>query len=322
MRNTYVLFLMSFGLAAQTVPGQTGGAPPSFEVASIKPSAPLNAAMLASGQMHLGVKTDGARVDIGLLPLSSLISVAYGLKPDEFSGPDWMGAQRWDILAKMPDNASAGQVPEMLQALLAERFKLKTHRESREHAVYALVVGKDGSKLKESPPDPETPAGGAKSGEAEGIAFGIGNGQMRMSRDAQGEGMVISAGQNGQVRMSRTAEGARMEASKMTLAQLAGMLSGYVDHPVVDMTGLPGSYRMVLDISLGDMANMMRRAGVAAPELAAGGDAGGSPANAASDPSSSSIFNSVRRLGLKLELRKEPITVLVIDHLERTPTEN
>ena len=94
------------------------------------------------------------------MSLADLIRVAYRVKPYQLSGPDWMTAERFDVLAKMPEGATREQVPEMLKALLAEPFKLAVHRESKEHAVYALVVGKGGPKLKESAPDADAPAGG------------------------------------------------------------------------------------------------------------------------------------------------------------------
>src|ERR1035441_9283141 len=141
-------------LAAGTALGQT----PAFEVASVKPAAPLDRSQMLSGQMHVGMKVDAARVDIGSMSLAELIRVAYRVKAYQVSGPDWMASERFDVLAKLPEGASSGQVPEMLQALLAERFKLSVHRESKEHAVYALVVGKNGPKLKESAPDADAPA--------------------------------------------------------------------------------------------------------------------------------------------------------------------
>jgi uncharacterized protein (TIGR03435 family) len=87
------------------------------------------------------------------------------------------------------------------------------------------------------------------------------------------------------------------------------------------MTELQGNYQVALDLSQGDLISMARTAGVAAAALPAGADAG-RPADAASDPSGSSIFAAVQQLGLKLDPRKVPMERLVIDHLERTPTEN
>jgi uncharacterized protein (TIGR03435 family) len=145
-------------LAAGAALGQAPAAAPAFEVASIKPAAPLDANAVMSGKLHLGMRTDAARVDIGYLSLADLIHLAYRVKPFQISGPDWMGGQRFDIQAKIPEGASTDQVPEMLQALLAERFKLAVHRENTEQAVYALVVGKGGSKMKDAVPDPDVPA--------------------------------------------------------------------------------------------------------------------------------------------------------------------
>jgi uncharacterized protein (TIGR03435 family) len=119
-------------LVAVVVSGQT---PPAFEVASIKPAPPITtiAAQIQSGKIHVGMTIDAARVDIGFMSLADLIRVAYRVKPYQISGPDWMREERFDIVAKLPDGASTDQVPEMLQALLAERFNLKVHRESKEH---------------------------------------------------------------------------------------------------------------------------------------------------------------------------------------------
>ena len=309
-------------LAACAALGQTPAAAPAFEVASVKPAAPLDANAIMSGKMHLGMKTDAARVDIGFLSLADLIRIAYRVKPYQISGPDWMGSQRFDIQAKMPEGASTEQVPEMLQALLAERFKLALHRDSTEHSVYALVVGKNGSKLKESPPDPANSAAPPANPPSGAITIGAGNNQVQISGNIQGKGMVVSGGQTGKTRMTMTPEGTmRLEMEKMTLPALADILSRLVDRPVVDMTELQGNYQVALDLSQGDLIAMARTAGVAGVALPAGADAG-RPADAASDPSGSSIFAAVQQLGLKLDPRKEPMERLVIDHLERTPTEN
>jgi len=305
-------------LAAATAFGQTSAAAPTFEVASIKPAGPLNPMMIKSGQMRIGMKIDKARVDIGSLSLADLIRVAYRVKPYQISGPDWMGAQRFNIQATLPEGASPDQAPEMLQALLAERFKLTVHRESKEHAMYALVVGKNGPKLKESPPDADAPAGESKPSDP-----GPEKGQVRINGSMEGKGVVVTGGPGGQMRMSMGPGGTmHMEAAKMSLSSFAEMLSRFVDRPVVDMTELKGNYQVALDFAMDDLRNMARTAGVMIPAPGAGGEAGGAPANAASDPSGSSIFASMQQLGLKLEPRKAPIDLIVVDHLEKTPTEN
>src|SRR5205814_5568237 len=106
-------------------------------------------------------------------------------------GPDSMKSQRFDILAKMPEGATKEQVPEMLQALLAERFQLKVHRENREQSIYALVVGKGGPKLKEAAPDPETPPAPAPGG----ITLGTGSNQVRI--DQGRGGATVTTAQTG-----------------------------------------------------------------------------------------------------------------------------
>ena len=123
-------------LAVSAAFAQAPAAKLTFEVASIKPAGPLDPAAIMSGKAHVGMKIDGARVDIGMFAISDLIRTAYKIKSYELISPDWMNgmsAQRFDIMAKMPPGANKDQVPEMLQTLLAERFKLEFHKESKEH---------------------------------------------------------------------------------------------------------------------------------------------------------------------------------------------
>ncbi|MBZ5619963.1 MAG: TIGR03435 family protein [Acidobacteriia bacterium] len=315
-------------LAAPAAFGQTPAAPLAFEVASIKPSPPLDPTRIASGQpIHAGMKIDAARVDIGNFSVTALILKAYDVKLYQISGPDWvtsmgaqMNAQRFDILAKMPEGTTKEQVPEMLRTLLAERFKLAVHRDTKEHAVYALVVGKGGPKLKESEPDPIAPAVSADGGPAPPPSTG----SNQVTVNATGKGAEVSDGQGGKQRMSMSPDGKSMhlENSKVSMAQFADMITPFVDRPVVDMTELKGNYRVALDISMEEVMAIARKAGMAVPGMGGGGDAGRAPAEAASDPSGSSIFATVQQLGLKLEARKAPITQIVIDHVEKMPTEN
>lgn len=318
-------------LAAGTLFGQVPAAAPAFEVASIKPAAPLDPTKIMSGKMHIGVNIDGARVDIGNFTLMDLVAFAYTVKAYQISGLDWMGAERFDVLAKLPEGASKDQVPEMLQALLAERFKLKLHRESKDHAMYALVVGKNGPKLKESPPDADTPSVDSAPPAGPGAGFGpgpgSGPGQVRMNRD--GRGMTVSDSRMGAVKVSMGQDGAmHLETSKTTMAMFAEMLSRFVDRPVVDMTELKGTYQVALDLNMEDMMNAAKSAGMmppgGMPRAGPGGDPGGrGPVFAGgSDAAASSIFANIQQLGLKLEPRKSPVETLVIDHAEKMPTEN
>jgi len=315
---------------AGAVFGQAPAAGPAFEVATIKPAPDLMtlAQQVVAGKAHIGMQVDGARVDIGGTSLAELIRAVYKLKPYQLSGPAWMSlmtAQRFDVMAKIPEGVSKDQVPEMLQALLAERFKLTVHRESRDRAVYALVVGTNGLKLKESLPDTDAPpaAGNVANDAASGgTTFNTGNGTMRVKTDGKGSA-TVSGGPMGNMRVSPGTDGSiHLEASKMTFAALADTLSPFVDRPVLDMTGLKGNYRIALDIPMAELQKMARVAGFGMPGAVPGGVGAGLPADAASDPSGGAIFQSVQKLGLKLESRKAPVEIIVVDRVEKDPTEN
>jgi uncharacterized protein (TIGR03435 family) len=296
-----------------------------FEVASIKPAQPITS-QLSSGKIHIGMQVDGARVDIGSMPLDALLPLAFNVKQYQISGPAWLSAdivsaERFDIMGKMPDGAKQDQVPEMLQALLADRFKLTFHRETREHAVYALVAAKGGSKLKESAPQPDTPESGNDGNDAKkGIAIDTSDGAVRVTQDGKG-GIVTRGGRGGTTRITPGADGSmRMEATRVTMAQLADTLSRFVDRPVVDMTELPGEYQVALELSMADLMSAARAAEL--PGVPQPGAGATSAADAAPEPSSGSVFAAVQKLGLRLEPRKAPLETIVIDHLEKTPTEN
>ena len=315
-KNFLRIISVALLLAAGAALGQTPAAAPTFEVASVKPAGPLNPAAIASGQMRIGMKIDAARVDIGSLSLADLIRIAYRVKAYQVSGPDWMSTERFDVRAKLPEGATQEQVPEMLQALLAERFKLTIHRQTKEQNVYALVVGKGGSKLKESVPEADAPpAGDPPPGTT---VIGEGKDQVRMSGNKGGKGMVVSSAKTGTMKMSMGQGGTmRMESSKMSVATLVEMLTRFVDRPVMDMTELKGTYQVALELTMEDMRGMARTAGVMLPP---GG--GAAVAETASDPSGGSIFSSVQQMGLKLEPRKAPVDLIVVDKVEKTPTEN
>jgi uncharacterized protein (TIGR03435 family) len=110
-----------------------------------------------------------------------------------------------------------------------------------------------------------------------------------------------------------------MEMKKMPISRLAEMLSRFVDRPIVDKTGLTGNYDVALDLSMEDLMKVARSSGMAVP-MPGGGDPA-RPAESASDPQGS-IFTTIQQLGLKLEGRKSSVDMLVIDHIEKAPTEN
>src|SRR5580698_3766586 len=132
MRKLACIFL-AFGLNSQT---------PQFEVASMK--------ALPGGEAGHIRRVDGAQLLYSSASLLSLLREAYRLKtPQQVDGPDWMRTQMYAIQAKLPANSSPGQIPEMLQALLAERLKLSVRHESRPLPNNMLLVGRKGPKMRQ-----------------------------------------------------------------------------------------------------------------------------------------------------------------------------
>ena len=308
------------GIAVVLASGSLLGQPPTFEVASVKPSEPITAAMVASGKVHAGMKIDGKRVDIGYFPMIQLICKAYDVKAYQVTGPTWLksvglAGQRFDIVANLPEGATKEQVPQMLQALLAERFKLVIHRETKDQAVYAMVIGKGGLKIEESQPPVASPDGAAPNPAVTGSS------SVSVSQTKGGSVVSDGAGKTQKQTISPDGKSMRFEIWGATLAELAEGLAPLVDHPIVDMTGLTGKYHVTLDISMQEVLSAVRAAGAALPPAEGGGDAS-KPAELASDPGGSSLFTTIQTLGLKLEPRKVPTAFIVVDSVEKMPTEN
>jgi uncharacterized protein (TIGR03435 family) len=309
-------------LALSAAFAQAPAAKLQFEVASIKPAGPMDPAAIMSGKAHIGMKIDGFRVDIGMFAISDLIRTAYKLKSYQLTSPEWMngmGAQRWDIMATMPAGANKDQVPEMLQALLAERFKLEFHKETKEHAAYVLTVAKSGLKMQEAPADPEpTKVEPLAPGDTPKAPAGNDNTKIDVKQTGDGATMTIGGGEAGPMKMSFGTNGMHMEAEKMPVDGLVELIGKLANKPIVDQTNLKGKYKVALDVPMAEMMAMARAQGAAVPNAPNAG-----PADAASDPSgSSTIFQTVKTLGLNLESKKMPIEILVVDKCEKAPTEN
>ena len=319
--RTGCVFVFSAAIAAfaQTPP------PLAFEVASIEPAGQLDPVAIQQGKARIGMKVDGAICDIGSFSLKDLIRTAYEVKDYQITGAGSLGsavdAQRFNIQATLPDGTTEKQVPQMLQTLLAERFKLVVHRETKDQSVYALVVAKGGPKLKQSEPDPPAPDAppeapdSPKQGER---VVGVGTSQLRISGNMNsGQGITVKGGPMGQMHMTMVDGKIHLEAEKMAMASLADVATNFVGRPVVDMTELKGDYQVALDLSTDDLRNVARAAGMTMPG-APGGDAGKGLLNA-SDPSGSTIFVSIQQMGLILEARKAPLPLIVIEHFEKSP---
>jgi uncharacterized protein (TIGR03435 family) len=278
-------------------------AAPAFEVASIKEALPLSIEHIQTGQFHVGVNINGSRADYGFMTLADLIPYAYGVKRYELSGPGWMSETRWDVLAKLPVGQPAHRAPAMMQRLLAERFKLAIHRENREQAVYALVVGKGALKIKEAAAEEEVSAG---------VDDGLGN--VRMNID--GGRAVFSGGATGTVRVGPGPNGGiQMQMAKITMAALADTLGQFTDRPVVNATELNGNYQVTLDLPNDLMTGMP-----AAQKLTA--ILGLGSFGVVPDTWSGAISEAVKGLGLELKPRREPVETIIVDHVERAPSAN
>jgi uncharacterized protein (TIGR03435 family) len=199
--------------------GQTG---PRFEVASIRPSGdPRN--YFVDNTTPRAIMT-AARFDIQLASLMALVTTAYRVEAFQVSGPSWMAETRFDIVAKPPAGATNQQIPDMLQALLVERFHLAVRHEPKEETVYVMSVGKDGSKLKDAPEHPP-------------------------SRDPNGSHVLtVMRTDNGVQTISEFNGRLLFEADRATMLDIARALRGYVDAPVVDETGLKGIYEVSLEL--------------------------------------------------------------------------
>jgi uncharacterized protein (TIGR03435 family) len=265
---------------------------PEFEVATIRPSA-----QGPQGQVTAGVRIDGAQVRCAYLTLKDYIGIAYRVKLYQISGPDWIGSDRFDIAATLPAGVPTSQIPEMMQSLLEERFQVKMHREKKDFPVYALEVAKGGLKIEESAPDPnadpKAPLDITGGGSAQGISVNLGRGS------------------------SYTFSNDKLEAKKVTMAALAGILERFMDRPMVDMTDLKGRYDFTLDLTPEDYRAMLVRAAVTAgvtlpPQALRLLDGASLP----------SLFDAMQKVGLKLDARKAPLDLLVIDAAQKTPTAN
>jgi uncharacterized protein (TIGR03435 family) len=268
-----------------------------FEVASVKPFAP------APGQNVAGIHFDGALVRGVGLSLRDYLATAYRFKATLISGPDWTASDRFDITARLPDGASKAQIPEMLQALLADRFQVKLHKENKEYPVFALVLSKGPLKLKEVPPDPNAdPVNDEPVGMANVATLAVvGNGlSVQYARGAS-----FSVGNN------------RIEARKLPLWVFCRNLERFSDRQIVDMTGLTGAYDFAVDVTPDDYQAMMLRSA-----LLRGANLGPEAQKLLDGSPASALGDALQQVGLKLESRRAPLDILIIDSALKTPTAN
>jgi len=311
---------------------QTTAATPSFEVATIKPAAPPATSMGPGGGMRIAIRAgarggpgtpDPGQITYSNMSLKNLLVNAYGVKTYQVSGPTWMDTERFDIVAKVPRDASKDDVKLMLQNLLTERFKLTLHREKKDLPMYALVVGKNGPKMKESPPDdPDAKdAAGPKDAGADDAAAQKARQALETALRAggrDGEMPQLPPGGGQGTRMMMMPGRMSMTFTKQTMAQFAESLGNQMDRPVVDQTGLTKNYDFTLEYAPESGGRGLM--GIPLPTPPPGD--GGTPHEADSQ-SAPSLFTALQeQMGLRLEQKKGLVDLLVVDRLEKTPTEN
>jgi uncharacterized protein (TIGR03435 family) len=300
--------------------------PPAFEVASVKVSDPNPQPVVVAGGMRRDVMRGCRRPDPGMVnctnaTLKTLLVQAYEVKNYQIEGPAWLDSGGYDLMAKIPEGVPVQQVPAMFQALLADRFKVVLHKETKLLPAYELTIAKGGPKLKEVDP-------------AEVAAF---NAAQQASRGGTGDapppppppggaggrgGPGGRSPQMGTFMISMSGNGARTFRRKMNMSQLVNMLSNQLSRPVLDMTELKGTY----DIELSYLADesdplMSQLRAMPPPPGATGGDAPRPGADA--DTPIATLFQALQQtLGLKLDAKKSPLEVLVIESANKIPTEN
>jgi uncharacterized protein (TIGR03435 family) len=302
-------------LTALSVCGQT------FDVASVKPAAAQPMGMMRVMTRGGPGTDDPGRINYENVTLKMVLGIAFDVKGYQLSGPAWLDADRFDITAKVPPGSTKEQMHVMLQNLIAERFKMTIHREKKEMASYVLTVGKGGSKMKAAEPDPPKDPNATEPG---GLAVqapppppppgpGGARGPMAMGKDGFPELPAAARGRGGPMMIMMPGK-AKMTCAKCSMSQLTDTLGNQLDRPVVDMTGLAGNYEFTL-VFLPEFRNMPGMV------MAGRGPAPGGP-EATTDDAPALLAAVQDQLGLKLDQKKAPIDLVVIDHLEKTPTEN
>ena len=264
----------------------------AFEVASIRQVDDIST-------VRIGFQATSSQVRIAGMSIKDLLVVAYTVRPQQIEGPDWIGQLRFSITATIPDGVPGSKVPEMLQSLLADRFQLKQHRETKELPVYVLGVSKNGAKLTESVKDPNAPAAPPNTvtvtaaGSAARTDVDLGNGRSLGLADNQ------------------------MQIRGMTARDIAETLTRFVDRPVVDQTGLSKTYDLTLDLTTEEFNAIRVRsalnAGVQLPPQAL---------RALDNVSPDTMSGPLSKFGLTFEAKRAPLDVLVVESASKTPTEN
>jgi uncharacterized protein (TIGR03435 family) len=235
--------------------GQAQAKPVAFDVASVKPN---NQTVRRDGPGpppldNIHVEPDG--VTMRAVTMMACLKWAFEVSAGQITGPEWLRSEHFDIAAKASGPTSDADLRRMMQTLLADRFKLVVHRETKQMSVYNLVEAKGGIKC--------------KSDEGDGEAS-------------------LAPGRGGLATIQRA-----------NISLIADLLSDQLGQPVINRTGLKGRFTCTAD-----------------------------PRPYVPDPSQpidpmSFLFTLLQeQFGLKLEAKKEPVEMVIVDHLEKSPTAN
>ena len=306
------------------------------EVASIRPVDLSRGRGAAGGTTRL----DASRVEVPLISLADLIYWAFRAKSYQVVIPVWTRESLWTISAKLPDGATQDQAPEMLATLLKDRFALAIHHEPREQQAYSLTLASGGPVLSAASPD-DFPAWDGSS--SPGFDF---SGPLR--RTGRINGRIVP-----QPNCNR-----QYQFLPLSMAALADTLTLVLGRPVADETGLQGTYKVTLEVpaeaEAGMTMNVMRSNGDEPPLTGGTGTRGGGGGRGGGDPGAdggrpappkeavtpgcsdpmrlmmegsfvapdAALIRALPELGLKLQLGRANIDTIVVDHLEKMPTEN
>lgn len=289
---------VSFAAIAGALSGQAQAIQPArpaleFEAASIRPAEP-QPGTFAAGPFGGPGSSDPSRLRGINLTLKALLMKAYKLRYEQISGPQWIESARYDLMATIRPGATREQVNQMLQNLLTERFRLIFHHETRNLPVYELIQAKRGSKLKESSPESSVTVGKPRPGDG---FIDIGGDRTT--------GLWSSINPGGRVRLI---------GRNQSIAELIPALGNEAGRPIIDGTGLHGKYNFVLEYALVPGAiGVMGMPNPTAPTHSL------APYEPETEPPPPLIVALDEQLGLKLNPKKAPLNVLVIDEAQTMP---
>jgi uncharacterized protein (TIGR03435 family) len=280
---------------------------PRFDVAAVRPTSRDELAATIGQATYSGLTISGSRINIGGLPMSILISTAFRVNPRLIVGVPLMSDSLFSVQAIMPVGATKDELPEMLRALLEDRFHLKVHQQIMEQSGYALVAGKGAFQLNRprqvdfetcSPwtDDPRVPGG-----------------KLCLARSPDKTVSTATDSDWGPIETVSSSGIAREEYFRISMATLAIVLATHLSNqsdtgtyiPVADRTGISGEWDLVLERA--DPLSMRQLSGREAFQTY--------------DPFEA-YSAALVKVGLRLQKASVRIEELVVDHVDQLPTDN